>query len=367
MDIKLKNKDLLKQKIITFTGLLLRLIIAYIIIIIIKELLIDGIFNDYIATATFDSDASFYYWCVTHKGEILFATIGITFCIIIYTHISKRENDMNKLYNSLENILDDDTTKKIELPNSLWKYADKLNEVKYQYVLSKNKAKEAEQKKSDLMMYMAHDLKTPLTSVIGYLSLLNEADIQDQNSQKKYLKIAYDKALRLEELTNQFFEITRYNLKDMPINKTNIDLSVLFDQLIDEFYPMLEERKLKLQVNKPNSLIYKADGDKLARAFGNLLKNAISYSYEETIINVDINEMEKIIEIKFKNKGITIPDYKLDKIFEQFYRADESRGTNNGGAGLGLAITKDIIELHNGTIEAKSKDEVIEFIVKLIK
>ena len=114
-------------------------------------------------------------------------------------------------------------------------------------------------------------------------------------------------------------------------------------------------------------MIYKADGDKLARAFGNLLKNAISYSYEETIITVDIIETDEIIEITFKNKGVTIPDYKLNKIFEQFYRVDESRGTNNGGAGLGLAITKDIIELHSGSIEAKSEDEVIEFIVKLIK
>ena len=113
MDIKLKNKDLLKQKIKAFSGLLLRLVIAYVIIIFIKEFFIDGIFNDYIATATFDSDASFYYWCVTHKGEILFTIIGITFCIIIYTYISKRENDMNKLYNSLENILNDDATKKL--------------------------------------------------------------------------------------------------------------------------------------------------------------------------------------------------------------------------------------------------------------
>ena len=99
---------------------------------------------------------------------------------------------------------------------------------------------------------------------------------------------------------------------------------------------------------------------KYARAFGNLLKNAISYSYDNTTITVDVIESEKYIDV-------TIPEYKLDKIFEQFYRADESRGTNNGGAGLGLAITKDIIELHNGTIEAKSEDETIEFIIKLNK
>ena len=362
----MKNKDLLKRKIIAFGGLLLRIIITYAIAIFIMEFFIDGVLNDAIADATYNRDAPLYYWFVTHKAGVILGTIVIIFLVILYRYISKRENDMDRLYNSLENLLNEDTTK-IELPNSLWRYADKLNEIKYQYVLNKNKAKEAEQKKNDLMMYMAHDLKTPLTSVIGYLSLLNEANIQDKQAEQKYLKIAYDKSLRLEELTNQFFEITRYNLNDMPINKINIDLSVLFDQLIDEFYPMIEERKLKLEVNKPNILMYKADGDKLARAFGNLLKNAISYSYENTTITVDVIETEKNIKIVFNNRGVTIPEYKLDKIFEQFYRADESRGTNNGGAGLGLAITKDIIELHNGTIEAKSEDEVIEFIVKLNK
>ena len=362
----MKNRNLLKQKILTFGGLMLRFIIGYVLAVIIMEFFIDGVFNDAIADAVYDSDIPLYYWFVTHKAEVLIGSIVVLFCAILYGYVSKRENDMDKLYNSLENLMNEDTTK-IELPNSLWRYADKLNEIKYQYVLNKNRAKEAEQKKNDLMMYMAHDLKTPLTSVIGYLSLLNEANIQDKQSEKKYLKIAYDKSLRLEELTNQFFEITRYNLNDMPINKINIDLSVLFDQLIDEFYPMLEGRNLKLEINKPNSLIYKADGDKLARAFGNLLKNAISYSYENTIIIVDVIETEKNIEITFKNRGVTIPQYKLDKIFEQFYRADESRGTNNGGSGIGLAITKDIIELHNGTIEAKSEDEIIEFIIKLIK
>ena len=178
---------------------------------------------------------------------------------------------------------------------------------------------------------------------------------------------ALDKALRVEELTNQFFEITRYNLNDIPLNKTNIDLVMLLDQLVEEFYPMLEERNLKLNITKPNILMYNADGDKLARAFGNLLKNAISYSYENTTITINMIENEENIEITFKNKGATIPEYKLERIFDKFYRADESRQTNNGGAGLGLAITKEIIELHNGKICAKSNDEFIEFQIELKK
>jgi len=362
----LKNKKLLKQKILIFVNLISRFLIGYVIVAIIIKFFIDGIFNNSIANAMYNNDISIYYWFVAHKTEVLIASFIILFLVILYCYISERENDMDKLYESLENLMNDDTNK-IELPNSLWQYSDKLNEIKYQYTLSKNRAKEAEQKKNDLIMYMAHDLKTPLTSVIGYLSLLNETNISDKKDQQKYLKIAYDKSLRLEELINQFFEITRYNLNTMSINRTNIDLSILFDQLTDEFYPMLEERNLKIQINKPNSLIYNADGDKLARAFGNLLKNAISYSYENTTIAIDIIDTEKNIKITFKNRGITIPQYKLDRIFEQFYRVDESRETKNGGAGLGLAITKDIIELHDGTIKASSYNEIIEFEIILKK
>lgn len=286
--------------------------------------------------------------------------------IALYRFFSKKVDNIEKLYKSFDSILNEGS-QKIELPNEMIKFSEKINQIKYEYILSTKRAKEAKQKKDDLIMYMAHDLKTPLTSVIGYLSLLNEEKEISKELQNKYMKIALDKSLRLEELTNQFFEITRYNLNDIPINKINIDLVMLLDQLIEEFYPMLEERHLKLDLNKPDTLMYNADGDKLARAFGNLLKNAINYSYENTVITIDMIENEENIEIIFRNKGITIPEYKLERIFDKFYRTDESRQTNNGGAGLGLAITKEIIELHKGAICAKSNDEIIEFQIILKK
>ena len=246
-------------------------------------------------------------------------------------------------------------------------FSDKLNKIKYEYMANKNKAKDAEQKKNDLIMYMAHDLKTPLTSVIGYLSLLNDEKNISKDLQEKYLKIALNKSMRLEELTNQFFEITRYNLQDMPINKNKIDLSLLLDQLIDESYPMMQKRNLKFNVTKPNNLSFVGDGDKLARAFGNLIKNAINYSYENTEIEIEMKEQEEKIRIIFRNKGDKIPEYKLEKLFEKFYRGDESRTSETGGTGLGLAIAKDIIELHNGSINVKNDNEFIEFYIELLK
>ncbi len=130
---------------------------------------------------------------------------------------------------------------------------------------------------------------------------------------------------------------------------------------------MLQDKKLECKLNKPKRILFMGDGDKLARAFGNLLKNAINYSYENTIIEINMQEENDKIEIVFRNKGDKIPKYKLEKIFEKFYRGDESRTSGTGGAGLGLAITKQIIELHNGKITAKNDDEFIEFYIELMK
>ena len=362
----MKNKGLFKEKMKLVGQVILRIIIYYIISILFYIVVLDGVLGNFLGNSLYRINYDLYYWCVTSKETILIVYLITVFIFALYRFFSLKVENREKLYSSLDNILDE-SSENVELPDEMIRFSEKLNKIKYEYALSKKMAKEAEQKKNDLIMYMAHDLKTPLTSVIGYLTLLNEEKRISKDLQEKYMKIALDKSIRLEELTNQFFEITRYNLNDMPINKIQLNLSILFDQLIEEFYPMLEDRKLELKVNKPNTLIYNADGDKMARAFGNLLKNAISYSYENTVIEIEMIDNEENIEVTFRNKGATIPEYKLEKIFDKFYRADESRGTNSGGAGLGLAITKEIIELHNGTISANSENETIEFVINLRK
>ena len=364
--IKLKSNKVFQETMKVIGAIWLRVILYVVISIIFFEVVIDNLLEKYLANTTWNFSPEFYYFCVSNKSRIFFLYLVVMISIALYRYLSKKIKNEHALYNSLEKVLDEENTK-IELPTELVKYSEKLNEINYEYVLSKKKAKEEEQKKNDLIMYMAHDLKTPLTSLIGYLTLLNDEKEISKELQEKYLKIALDKSLRLENLTNQFFEITRYNLKDMPLNKADIDLSILLDQLIDEFYPIIEKKNLELKVSKPKSLMYHADGDKLARAFSNLIKNAISYSYENTVIEIIVKQNENSIEVIFKNKGDTIPEYKLEKIFDKFYRADNSRATNNGGAGLGLAITKEIIELHGGTIIAKSQNEEIQFVVKMIK
>lgn len=227
--------------------------------------------------------------------------------------------------------------------------------------------KEEAGRKNDLITYLAHDLKTPLTSVIGYLSLMEEVPEMPAEQRVKYVHITLDKALRLERLINEFFEITRYNLQQIVLEKESLDLSFMLVQMADEFYPILSDHgnTLKLQGTNEESIMVYGDGDKLARVFRNILKNAIAYSYPDTEILVDCKTAGEKLFVTFSNKGKTIPRQKLEAIFEKFFRLDDARGTNQGGAGLGLAIAREIVTLHGGAIRAESGNEVTAFTVEL--
>lgn len=220
------------------------------------------------------------------------------------------------------------------------------------------------QKKNDLITYLAHDLKTPLASIIGYLSLLDEAPDMPVEQKAKYIGVALNKAYRLEELINEFFEITRFNLQSIILNKGKIKLAFMLSQMVDEFYPMLTPQGKQAIVNVPEDLILVGDADKIARVFNNILKNAIAYSYENSVIDISADKKEGNICITFTNQGDPIPLQKLEIIFEKFYRLDAARSTNTGGAGVGLAIAKEIVTAHGGTIIAESNLEHTIFTVR---
>ena len=355
--------DLTKRKIRLSITLMTNLIVAYIISMIVYFIVALFLENG-ISLAVESLNYELYSWIVNNRNIVIYIYIGIVMAVVIYRFISKYVNGTQEVYNALDLILKEDN-ETIKLPSEMNQFSDKINEIKYDYIVTKKNEREAEQKKNDLIVYMAHDLKTPLTSIIGYLTLLKDEKQISKELQEKYIKIALDKALRVEDLTNQFFDITRYNLQKMPINKQEMNLVYLLKQVIDECYPMLEKRNLKCHLESVDKVMYVGDGDKLARAFDNLLKNAINYSYENTTIEIQLEEKEGKISIVFRNKGDKIPQYKLDKLFEKFYRGDDARTSSTGGAGLGLAITKQIIELHQGKIYVKNDDEYIEFFIEL--
>lgn len=182
---------------------------------------------------------------------------------------------------------------------------------------------------------------------------------------KPTVNITLEKAKRLENLLGEFFDITRYNLQQVQLNIETIDLSYMLVQMTDEFYPLLKEHGNTIQLEKDNDLTISGDPLKLARVFNNILKNAIAYSNPDTVIYVTAHAQGECVEINFINHGKTIPPEKLDKIFEKFFRLDEARSSNTGGAGLGLAIAKEIVSLHHGTITAQSHEEQTTFSVTL--
>lgn len=253
----------------------------------------------------------------------------------------------------------------VSLSEPLKELEEQLNQIKMSVLLSKQAAKQAEEKKNEIIMYLAHDIRTPLTTVIGYLSLLHEAPDMPEQQKEKYVKVALNKAERLEKLINELFEITKYNAHTVIIKKETVDLHCLIAQVIDEIYPTLSANGNTAVFTAEDNLSVNADPEKLARVFSNLLRNAASYSYPQTEITISAKRLEHDIQITFENHGKTIPQEQLNSIFEKFNRLDDARLSNTGGAGLGLSIAEEIIHLHGGKITASSQNETIDFVITL--
>lgn len=273
----------------------------------------------------------------------------------------------------------------VRLSPLLTEVGEQLNQFRLQGLQAEALAKEAEQRKNDLIVYLAHDLKTPLTSVIGYLSLLQDEPQISPELRARYTGIALEKALRLEELINEFFDITRFNLTTLTLEPEQVNLSRMLEQITYEFLPMLAEKSLSWQLDICPEVQLVCDPDKLQRVFDNLIRNAVNYSYPDTGISLSMEPVSAgtvkaalsaeagdtdakflsaastWIQVRVSNRGRTIPPEKLSRIFEQFFRLDSSRSSSTGGAGLGLAISREITELHGGRIQAESHNEQITF------
>lgn len=281
-----------------------------------------------------------------------------------YRYISKPLDYLDEVIEAAEQLANPGETP-IRLSAPMESVQDELNIVREGALRSAMLAKEAEQRKNDLIVYLAHDLKTPLTSVIGYLTLLRDEPAISPEMRAKYTGIALEKAERLETLINEFFEITRFNLTQMTLNPEEVNLTRLLEQVTFEFQPALTEKGLSLELALEPEVVICCDPDKLERVFDNLLRNAMAYSYPNTAIRVVLRKRPTSVTVAVENQGKTIPQEKLERIFEQFFRLDSARSSSSGGAGLGLAIAKELVELHKGTIRAQSAQERITFFVNL--
>ncbi len=293
---------------------------------------------------------------------IFFGVVGWFF--LTYYFVCKPLRYVDELIKAAEALAAPSETP-ITLSPALNNVQDNLNLVREQALRNAILAKEAEQRKNDLIVYLAHDLKTPLTSVIGYLTLLRDEPQISAELRARYTGIALEKAEHLEDLINEFFDITRFNLTALSLDCEHISLSRMLEQIVSEFIPILNERELTWKTEIAPGISLTCDPNKLQRVFDNLVRNAVNYSYHGTELFLSLKNLEDSAQIQIQNHGRTIPPDKLGRIFEQFFRLDSSRSSATGGAGLGLAIAKEIVELHGGTITAASEKESITFTVTL--
>lgn len=359
----------LQEKIFLRTSLLL--LIAIVVTFAIYSLILQGRIADFTVsvfnyfTRDYESSLNIYNRVIRSNIDVIaFFAILSVFLLILRIYLVSFSRYFNEINHGIDKLIEEDSNE-ILLSPELSATEQKINQIKHTLKQQRLEAEAAEQRKNDLVVYLAHDLKTPLTSVIGYLTLLRDEPQISEELRQKYLSISLEKAERLEELINEFFEITRFNLQNLTLSYEKVNLTRLLEQLTYEFKPIFAEKNLNYFLEIEPDTMIRCDINKMQRVLDNLLRNAVNYSFENTTIHILAVQNTDSMHIKFINQGPTIPQEKLERIFEQFYRLDTARSSKSGGAGLGLAIAKEIVELHHGRITAKSSDEIIEFHVMI--
>ncbi len=302
-------------------------------------------------------------------GVLFYVILGIIVFSVLFLLLQKRSLEyIRKLYEAMQNISEGDLNTEVEVigDDEFSSMAASLNQMTQDIRSLMDKERESERTKNELITNIAHDLRTPLTSIIGYLELLSVDNSLPPEMEKKYIDIAYTKAKRLEKLIEELFGFTKLNCGKISMKVGQVDIIKLLSQLLEEFYPSFMEKNLvyELRSNVPVKVIT-ADGDLLARLFDNLINNAIKYGADGKRIIVDVEAEDTVVTVSVTNFGYVIPEKDLPLLFNKFYRVEHSRSAATGGTGLGLAIAKNIVDMHGGDIHVTSDLNGTVFTVKL--
>ena len=352
-----------------YTQVLTNIVYSALIACLVEVFLITNI--DMLATYLVETESSLASLTVLFRmgtiTTILYVILGI--CIFSLTFLLLQRKSLKyigKIAVAVQNISEGDLNTEIEVlgDDEFSMIAANLNRMEADIRELMDKERESERTKNELITNVAHDLRTPLTSIIGYLELLSKGIPIPQEMQQKYIEIVYTKAKRLEKLIEDLFGFTKVGKVSM--NVGNVDIVKLLGQILEEFYPSFADKDLVYELisNVPAKTIT-ADGNLLARLFDNLINNAIKYGAEGKKVLVKILAEEEIVTISVTNFGYVIPADELPLIFNKFYRVEQSRSTSTGGTGLGLAIAKNIVDMHGGTIAVTSDLNGTVFTVKL--
>ena len=300
---------------------------------------------------------------------LLYVLLGIgVFSVSFLLFQSRSMRYISRISSAMREIAEGDLniTLDVEGDDEFADMAENLNNMVEELRQLMDKERESERTKNELITNVAHDLRTPLTSIIGYLELLSGPVKLNEEMQKKYLDITYKKSKRLQKLIEDLFGFTKLNYGKISMKVSKVDIVKLLSQMLEEFYPNFMEKNLayELQSNVTVKVIT-ADGNLLARLFDNLINNAIKYGSEGKKIIVKVDATDTVVTVSVTNFGYVIPKEELPLLFEKFYRVEQSRSVNTGGTGLGLAIAKNIVDMHGGTIGVTSDLNGTVFTVKL--
>ncbi len=300
---------------------------------------------------------------------IFYVIIGIIIFSAAFMLLQRRSfKYIDTIADSVRNIAEGDlnTDVEVEGDDEFSEIAADLNRMEEDIRDLMDRERESERTKNELITNVAHDLRTPLTSVIGYLELLKDNVAKDPETQHKYIEIAYTKAEHLEDLIEELFGFTKMNYGKMAMKIERIDIVKLLGQLLEEFYPSFADAGLTYElISNVPAMMITADGNLLARLFDNLINNAIKYGKDGKKVIVRIDADDEIVTVSVTNYGYVIPKEELPLIFEKFYRVEQSRSSQTGGTGLGLAIAKSIVDMHQGTISVTSDRNGTVFTVRL--
>lgn len=289
---------------------------------------------------------------------IIMIVTGITLFTIYFLLLTKKFGSyIEKISTGITAIAAGDFETKIVIDNDdeFAVIADKINQMTEDIKIIIENDRKGEYTKNQLITSVAHDLRTPLTSIIGYLELVLGGSKVSQDTKEHYIEVAYTKSKRLEKLIEDLFAYTKFSSGEVVMDCLDVDMVKFIAQLVEEFYPSFQESGLEIEFNcDMNSAVVFADGNLLARAFANLIDNAIKYGKDGKCVKIELKEDHENIRVLITNYGKLIPENELIFIFERFYRLEASRSSETGGTGLGLAIAKNIVLMHQGNITVRS-------------
>ena len=292
--------------------------------------------------------------------SFMLVTVIATICFfIIYflLFIKRIVKDMTYISDRIIDIADGKSDEKIiiERQDEIGEIAGRINEMTEQINQLITSERDALQSNKDLIACVAHDLRTPITSVKGYLDLALDTKHYDLEQRQKYVRIAQTKANRLEYLIHDLFYYTKLTSGEITLHRSKIDLVQLVEQMVEEFYPLFQEEELECTTKYNISYLeMNMDGELIARAVQNLLSNAIKYGKDGKHVYVELECLEQEVQIRVTNYGLVIPKESIKHLFDKFYRVERSRNVKTGGTGLGLNIAQEIVHLHGGRIQVTS-------------